>query len=600
MRFHSRRLNARSSKLHGYGVFAVETDQQEQADHRLRRRAHLQQAKRGARRPVPRRRAASGCFASTATGAAMPPSAATSRASSTTRARPNCWIEVDRQDHLDLGARRKPIPQGPGADLRLQHRGRQGDSLPLPAGLQDQAMKTGSAPPRRAVAWPAWLTSRVDPHVASDSSGARLARVASGDGVGARKRAGPRSSSAICDPRDRREARPTFSTRRCCRARSSRRSRWSPRSSAASSRRIRRTSCRRVGEGRRPDATCSHPDLKRPLVAGRGARVFLQRFLRLARAAVAARGAECHAAWPRVCRRLRRLDADGDRDRRTCRAEDDAARAGRRDGAPCRRRQGQAGADASRDQSGVARGPARRCGIRHRVGVQVQAGSALGQDRHVLMPSGAALGLGRRAHAGRKAHARGIVVAAPGGAGIDAAAFAAELSLQPQSHLQFAPLAPIARLGTPGTNTLGAQGTVRLEAPRPSASAGRQRMAVRRSRSTHPRRLHRAGAGGRGPAAGRRCGAAGARHHRSHLRAGQSQSPSPRRLRSLRHDALPGRQAGDRRSLAVRPMQPRAVLLFAPGAARLCLLLGVVRAAVRVRVAGVARGHRLPLRAAAA
>ena len=46
-----------------------------------------------------------------------------------------------RQDQDDLGARREADSQGPGADLRLQHRGRQGDSLPVPAGMQDQAMK---------------------------------------------------------------------------------------------------------------------------------------------------------------------------------------------------------------------------------------------------------------------------------------------------------------------------------------------------------------------------------------------------------------------------------------------------------------------------
>ena len=53
----SRPLPARSirkrSKLHGFGRVRARAHQQEQAHHRLRRRAHHQQAERGARGPVP-------------------------------------------------------------------------------------------------------------------------------------------------------------------------------------------------------------------------------------------------------------------------------------------------------------------------------------------------------------------------------------------------------------------------------------------------------------------------------------------------------------------------------------------------------------------
>ena len=58
---------------------------------------------------------------------------------------------------------------------------------------------------------------------------------------------------------------------------------------------------------------------------------------------------------------------------------------------------------------------------------------------------------------------------------------------------------------------------------------------------------------GEGQPQGGRCGAAGARDHRAHVRAGQSQSPSQRRLRSLRHHALPGRAGRRRRSRGAPP-----------------------------------------------
>ncbi len=86
-------------------------------------------------------------------------------------------------------------------------------------------------------------------------------------------------------------------------------------------------------------------------------------------------------------------------DRRPCRSEDDPARADRRDGAPRRRRQGQAGADASRNEGGVARGPARRCGIRNRIGVQGRRDSCAGQDGHDPDAERHRTGPCRRAHA---------------------------------------------------------------------------------------------------------------------------------------------------------------------------------------------------------
>src|SRR6187402_2543796 len=46
-----------------------------------------------------------------------------------------------RQDQDDLDSRRQADSQGTRAGLRLQHRRGQSDSLPVPAELQDQAMK---------------------------------------------------------------------------------------------------------------------------------------------------------------------------------------------------------------------------------------------------------------------------------------------------------------------------------------------------------------------------------------------------------------------------------------------------------------------------
>ena len=143
------------------------------------------------------------------------------------------------------------------------------------------------------------------------------------------------------------------------------------------------------------------------------------------------------------------------------------------------------------------------------------------------MPSGAALGLVVALTPADKP-TRAIVVAAPGGAGVDAAAIAAEVGagiFSPRANRSVTDAAhsaigngpdPLIRLG----RTL-ANGSTRVE-------------------TLESRRLHRAGAGRRRAAAGRRCGAAGARDHRADVRARQSQSPSPRRLRSLRHHALPG------------------------------------------------------------
>ncbi len=47
--------------------------------------------------------------------------------------KPNCWIRGRRPD--DLGAGREEHSQGRRADLRLQHGGRQGDFVPVPARL---------------------------------------------------------------------------------------------------------------------------------------------------------------------------------------------------------------------------------------------------------------------------------------------------------------------------------------------------------------------------------------------------------------------------------------------------------------------------------
>ena len=134
--------------------------------------------------------------------------------------KPNCYIDVDAKTKTIWVRAAKHDSQGPGADLRLQHRGRQGDSLPVPARLHDEAMK--------------WIIA----------AAIAMCRVRAGHrcrshGPGARRVLHPRvwTIRAIVARRA-----PRFSIRRSIPDRSSRRSRWWPRSSAASSRRIRRRS----------------------------------------------------------------------------------------------------------------------------------------------------------------------------------------------------------------------------------------------------------------------------------------------------------------------------------------------------------------------
>ena len=173
-------------------------------------------------------------------------------------------------------------------------------------------------------------------------------------------------------------------------------------------------------------------------------------------------------------------------------------------------------------QSGVARRSARRGDYGTASAFKAAGVSAMAKTGTILMPSGAALGLVVALTPADKP-SRAIVVAAPGGAGIDAAAIAAD-DLPVRRALQ----APIA---------------LRCQDRDRSGSAGRCADGSTRVETHRSRRLHRAGAGGRGAAAGRRCGATGAGDHRAHVCARQSQSASPRRLRSLRHHALPGAAA---------------------------------------------------------
>ena len=199
---------------------------------------------------------------------------------------------------------------------------------------------------------------------------------------------------------------PTFSTRRSCPDRSSRRWRWSPRSSAASSPDTELHVPPRRDGRRRRRFVCSHPDLQAAAVGGRGAGVFLQRFFLSARAAAAARSAERARAWRRVCRRCRRR-AELARRSSASPAHDVSPRAlidvmARLAGVGQR----SDGADERVHAAGPARGPPRRGDVRHRLGARRPGVSAL-RRRPARADAGRRRGgTGRRADAGRQADAR--------------------------------------------------------------------------------------------------------------------------------------------------------------------------------------------------
>ena len=85
----------------------------------------------------------------------------------------------------------------------------------------------------------------------------------------------PSGRDAVVQPRETCWARPS------CPGRSSRWPRSSRRSRRASSRPTRACSVRGRSRSTASASTCSHPDLGRPLGAGRSARAFLQRLLRV-------------------------------------------------------------------------------------------------------------------------------------------------------------------------------------------------------------------------------------------------------------------------------------------------------------------------------
>ena len=159
-------------------------------------------------------------------------------------------------------------------------------------------------------------------------------------------------------------------------------------------------------DGRR--YVCSHPDLKRPLNASRGAGVFVQRLLRVARAAPAARGVNDVRRQRRDCRRSppmrtmpRRWSAWTGRARHAARAARRGRAAGRRSIAIGRSRwRSRRGGCCSTGLSGAAR---LRHGIRARRSRRSRRSAKTGT---APMPGGAFMGMVVALDAGRRADAR--------------------------------------------------------------------------------------------------------------------------------------------------------------------------------------------------
>ncbi len=379
---HYQRSNVSNRRLHGFGVFALETiNKNTRIIDYAGELIGTSKAKRA--RSATSRRAASGCFASTGTGAATPPSAATSRASSIIPAGRTAGSKsTPRPD--DLGTRRKADSQGPGTDLRLQHRGRQGDSLPVPAGVQDQAMKWICAAAALLVC--ALVVCRLR----DASAGQAPAQVAY-------------FTRSLDDPRDRQEARADILD--------------TPVLPGSIVKTVALVAALESGvitgsiahvpecEGRRPGGRLLASRSQAAAVAGRSAGVFLQRFLRLARAAIDARSAQ-RLAHGRGAAADCEQHADGLGDSRTGRPKDDAARVDRRDGTGDRIGHGQTGADASRDEVGSARRVARRGGLRNRIFVQGGRCFCDRQDRDDPDAERRRAGARRGAHARRQTLAR--------------------------------------------------------------------------------------------------------------------------------------------------------------------------------------------------
>ena len=158
---------------------------------------------------------------------------------------------------------------------------------------------------------------------------------------------------------------------------------------------------------------------------------------------------------------------------------------------------------------------------------------------------------------------RGVVVVAPGAAGLDAAAIAADL-------LRSAP-------SPPTRGAAASSATSRIGARRPAADQ-RAIDGVDRSSSRTTSRACVAGEGQ--PRAADAAQQALAITARTFALA-NLQPPSPRRLRPVRHHALPGDAAGDRRSRAARPRRPPGRVLVHQGQPATVFYSALVRRAAR-------------------
>ena len=190
--------------------------------------------------------------------------------------------------------------------------------------------------------------------------------------------------------------------------------------------------------------------------------------------------------------------------------------------------------------------------------------SALAKTGTVTTASGASLGL-VVALAPADRPTRGIVVAAPGGAGVDAASIAAEIlsahGIRPSR-------------GNSGTFGATARGSLRPQSA-PLAPVRFGAFAPQRANASRSPAVDDYIAqvlAGEGQPRGRGCGAAGAGDHRAHVRDRQSQPASPRRLRLVRHHALPGAACRDGRDHGAPPRPRRVACSCTRGSRRLSFI----------------------------
>ncbi len=217
--------------------------------------------------------------------------------------------------------------------------------------------------------------------------------------------------------------------------------------------------------------------------------------------------------------------------------------------------------------------------------------SALAKTGTILMPSGAALGLVVALTPADKP-TRAIVVAAPGGAGLDAAAIAAEIEGE-RGRGSFSPSDPNPRRSTgPLTATNSGQEAKKIPGP-VSLRLGRTLAngSTRVESLAIDDYIGQVLAGEGQPRAGDAAQQALAITARTFALANRNRHRA-RRIRSLRHHALPGGETRDGRYPPRRPgdQRPRAA---ASGAAGVRVLFRVVRRPVRAGVAGLARRDRL-------